>query len=217
MARVAIVDDHQLLADMLLVSLQRDGIAAQVVAPDGTEPLFDRIRALGPRLVLLDLDLGPAGDGVDLVAPLVAEGMTVLLMTGVTDRIRIARALEAGAIGYQPKADGFTALAATARTALTATGPLDPSGRAELLAELAHDRSESTRRFAPFEELTERECAVLRALAQGADVREIAHRWVVSDATVRSHVRGVLTKLGARSQLAAVVAATRSGWLREQN
>ena len=51
------------------------------------------------------------------------------------------------------------------------------------------------------------------SLARGRSVREIADEWVVSEATVRTHVRSVLAKLEVRSQLAAVAMAIRTGWL----
>ena len=65
----------------------------------------------------------------------------------------------------------------------------------------------------PFERLSSRETQVLQALADGRSVAEIARDWVVSEATVRTQVRAVLTKLGVTSQLAAVAAARRAGWL----
>ncbi len=74
-----------------------------------------------------------------------------------------------------------------------------------------HDRRSSV--LAPFHCLTAREGQVLRALAEGVGVAAIAADWFVSEATVRSQVRGVLTKLGVTSQLEAVAAAHRCGWL----
>ena len=61
--------------------------------------------------------------------------------------------------------------------------------------------------------LTEREAQVLRCLAGGRSVATIAAASYVAEATVRTHVRGVLTKLGVGSQLAAVALAHHSGWL----
>jgi DNA-binding NarL/FixJ family response regulator len=68
--------------------------------------------------------------------------------------------------------------------------------------------------LAPFRTLTEREREALLAMGHGQSVSEIAAAWVVSEATVRTHVRGVLGKLDVRSQLAAVGMALRCGWLR---
>jgi two-component system, NarL family, nitrate/nitrite response regulator NarL len=63
----------------------------------------------------------------------------------------------------------------------------------------------------PDEELTERELAVLRLLADGASTRQIVEEFGISPNTVRSHVRGILTKLGAHSKLEAVTIALKRG------
>ena len=65
----------------------------------------------------------------------------------------------------------------------------------------------------PFARLTDRERDTLQALARGRTVHEIANSWVLSEATVRTHVRSVLAKLNVPSQLAAVSLALRSGWI----
>jgi DNA-binding NarL/FixJ family response regulator len=213
---VAVVDDHLLIAETLHAALYGRGISAAVVVPDQRDELLAQLVERRPRLVLLDLDLGRFGSSVGLIAPLTAAGISVLVMTGITDRLRIAEALEHGAIGYQPKADGFDALLDRTVLALESRRVLDPEGRAVLLSELVAARSRQRRVMERFERLTEREDETLRALCAGRSVRDIADDWVVSEATVRTHVRGILTKLGEPSQLAAVVAASTSGWSTSQ-
>ncbi len=213
---VVVVDDHLLIAETLQAALTARGVPAAVVAPDRPSALLATLVDSRPRLVLLDLDLGSFGSSIGIIEPLVGHGIAVLLMTGVSDRVRIAEALERGAIGYQRKGDGFQALLERACAALDAdpaVRALDPAEHARLLAELAAHRTAQRRAFRPFEALTEREAETLRALCRGESVRDIAADWVVSEATVRSHVRGILTKLNVASQLAAVIAATSSGWL----
>jgi DNA-binding NarL/FixJ family response regulator len=85
--------------------------------------------------------------------------------------------------------------------------------RQRILDEGRARRSVRTRSLAPFETLSAREGQVLRALAEGQSVAVIAQAWFVSEATVRSQVRAVLTKLGCASQLEAVAAAHRCGWI----
>ena len=150
-----------------------------------------------------------------MIGELVAAGVRVLVVTGCADRMRIAAALEEGAIGYQSKAPGFGPLLARVHAALAATAALDPAHRLELLDELRRSRVVRHAAMAPFERLTEREADTLRALARGQTVAAIAAEWFVSEATMRSHVRNVLGKLGVSSQLAAVTAAVHSGWLLE--
>lgn len=213
MATVVIVEDHALVADTLAAVLRRRGVDATTVCCEDTEPLLDRIAEIAPRLVLLDLDLGAGRDGTALVRPLARLGIRTLVVTGTDDRLRIAAAVELGAVGYQPKAAGFDALLAATCAALDGRPVLDEPERSDLLCELYRARSARTRAFEPFERLTEREREVLEALAEGRSVRDIADDWVVSDTTIRAHVRGVLAKLGTSSQLAAVASAWRSGWL----
>jgi DNA-binding NarL/FixJ family response regulator len=209
---VVIVEDHTLLAETLQTALRRRAIEAVIVPCDAPD-LPARILAAAPDLVLLDLDLGTERDGNDVLVPLVAAGVRVLVVTGTADPMRIAVALERGAVGYERKESGFEALLGRACAALDGRPVIDQSERWRMLRELARTRAERERAFEPFERLTERERDVLEALAEGRSVRDMADQWVVSDATVRSHVHGLLSKLGESSQLGAVVAALRSGWL----
>ncbi len=226
--RVAIVEDHALVAETLRLALQQVGVSVRIVEPGPIDPtagsgggpadagstggLLRALLADPPDLVLLDLDLGAHGDSTALIAPLVQAGVRVLVVTGSDDRLRIAEALQAGAIGYRSKAAGFDALLEATRAALVTERPLDPALRVELLEELLRHRDHRRRDLAPFEALTAREAETLRALCAGLSVGDIARARVVSEATVRSQVKAVLDKLGVHSQLAAVAAAARAGW-----
>jgi DNA-binding NarL/FixJ family response regulator len=211
---IAVVEDHQLLAETLAAALHSRDIDTVLCPPTEPGSVLAALREHRPDLVLLDLDLGAFGSSVELIAPLSADGTRVLLVTGSTDRLAIATALEQGAIGWQSKADGFGALVDTAKLALGCTSVLDPAGREQLLAELAVERAARAEIDAAYEQLTVRERHTLEALGDGRSVGEIAAGWVVSEATVRSHVRGLLVKLGVASQLAAVSTARRNSWLR---
>jgi DNA-binding NarL/FixJ family response regulator len=212
---VAIVEDHLLLAETLRAALERTGLRAHVLTPEQPLLLEQRLLVLRPDLALIDLDLGEFGESTPLIRALVDGGLRVLVVTGSTDRLHIAAALEQGAIGYQQKAAGFDALLRRTLLALGASGPLDPDDRAALLAEFRRHRADRDRAWEPFAALTQRERDTLRALAAGRTVAEIARQWVVSEATVRTHVRALLSKLGVPSQLSAVALALRSGWLRD--
>ena len=119
-----------------------------------------------------------------------------------------------GATSYQALLDArsyeelLTAIEAVDAQALAGA----PAARAELSREVARRRAQAQARLAPFEALTPREREVLAALAVGRSADEIAEEQVVSVATVRSHIRGVLDKLGVNSQVAAVALAWQRGW-----
>ena len=89
---------------------------------------------------------------------------------------------------------------------------LGAAAREALLDDLRVRRESLTRALTPFERLTPRERRVLGGLAEGLSADEIATSHYVSLTTVRSQIRGVLCKLGVRSQLAAVAHANRAGW-----
>jgi len=211
--RVLIVDDQRLLADALCLALRREGLEPDLAPVTSRDALISRVHEDPPALVLLDLDLGGAlGDGTDLVAPCVAAGPRVLVLTGVTDELWIAAALEQGACAAVDKAVPFDELLQTVLSAARHEPLMTPHERLRLLDRLRSHRAERRRELAPFESLTPREQQVLRALAAGMTVPRIAETWVVSQATVRSQVHAVLSKLAVRSQLEAVAAANRVGW-----
>lgn len=209
---VAIVDDHRLLADVLALALQDRGI--RVTLPDLGRPdeLAGVVLEARPDLVLLDLDLGDAGDGSTLVRPLVEGGLRVLMVTAALDVEQVANALVHGAMGMVRKNGPFQDLVRSVVEAAEGREVMAPRDRLRLLDDARHRREGRADALAPFTRLTVREAEVLRELMQSRTVAEIARGSVVSEATVRSQVQAILTKLGVRSQLEAVVAAQRSGW-----
>lgn len=211
--RVVIVDDHRLLADSLSFALEDHGIRAIVPTLDASDVLLPEIVEQAPDLVLLDLDLGgDLGDGSVLVRPLVEAGLRVLIVTATSDVEQMARAVELGAVGVLAKNGPFPELLDSVVTAARGGEVMAPVVRLHLLDEARRRRDQRAASLAPFGRLTERESEVLRELARGRAVAEIARRSFVSEATVRSQVRSILTKLGVRSQLEAVVAVQQANW-----
>lgn len=210
---VALVDDHALVVHALSAALTERGIRCIPIVPGPISVLLTEITAIEPAVALLDLDLGPHGSSIPLIAPLVAAGVRVLILTGHNEPLQLARALEAGALRIIMKGAGFTELVETVSQVTAAREPESDPAAAELLAMLAaHERRESEQQSG-WESLTLRERETLAALAQSRTVREIAKSWTVAETTVRSHVRSILQKLGVQSQLQAVVTAVHHGWV----
>jgi DNA-binding NarL/FixJ family response regulator len=216
--RVAVVEDHTLLGESLRLALTARGLNATrlpleqlrsleavrlTLIPDGAAPVFD--------VVLLDLDLADLGRGDDLVGPLTQAGLRVLVVTGDASPERWVGCLDRGAVAVLPKStplDQLVVAVGAAAEGHEVVPPADVDRLRQQAREAARDRQE---RLAPFAVLSPRETEVLRALAQGRHVAEIATEAVVSEATVRAQVRAVLTKLGVGSQLAAVAMANAAG------
>jgi DNA-binding NarL/FixJ family response regulator len=212
--RVLLVDDHALLADSLAVALRGEGLTADIADLSSRDRLLSAVFEDPPALVLLDLELGgELGDGNTLVRPCVQAGSRVLVVSGTTQRQRLGTALEQGAVGYVAKSAPFEDLLASTVAAARGEPVMSPEERRQSLHELWQWRERQSAAREPFERLTTRERQVLLELSNGNSVGTIAAQWVVSEATVRTQVRGVLTKLGATSQLEAVAMALRGGWL----
>ena len=216
--QVLLIDDHRLLAHAITIALRLESVQATLAELSDPDSIIACVRADPPDLVLLDLRLGEGPsdgfiDGAALVRPLTDAGTRVLVLTGTTDRCWLASAVEAGAVGVLSKADSLDDVVAAILKAARGEDVMSAQDRCAMLAELHEARQQRERAQEPFRRLTSRERQVLRALGRGKTVAGIAQEWVVSEATVRTQVRGVLTKLGVRSQLEAVASALQSGWL----
>jgi two-component system, NarL family, nitrate/nitrite response regulator NarL len=210
--RILIIEDHELLASCLAAALTARGARVRTLDPSRVDAPLAHALERPVDLALLDLDLGPFGDGTALVGPLRRAGVVVVAMTGLTDPVRHARCVQAGAVGVVPKSGAFDDLVAAVDKVRATGSLLDDHQRQELLAVLRSSERAAHERLEPYGQLTPREAEVLRALMDGSSVEMAARRAGVSVATVRSQVRAVLTKLGVRSQTAAVARAYRDGW-----
>ena len=211
-ARLAIIEDHGLLAQSLAFALANLGIEVTVVDDLRREAVLDALRGSGLDVVLLDHDLGDAGLGLHLVGAINELGLRVVMLTGETNRIALAECVEAGAVGIISKCEPFERLIERVSDVIEGRGILSAGVRDNLLADLRAHRSREGERLAPFARLTVRESEVLQELIAGKNAETIARESYVSVATVRSHIKALLAKLGVNSQLAAVAVAQRAAW-----
>lgn len=211
-ARLLLVDDHQLLVETLQMSLGAVGFDVAVSPCSTFDEVLDEAAAVKPTLVVLDLDLQGAGYGYDLIDPLRALGAEVLILTGTTDRMELARCLEAGALGIASKANGFASVLDQVRRAADGETVTSITERTQLLSDLMAHRRAAEKRMAPFETLSARERDVLRQIVDGQQAAAIAKASYVSLATVRTQIRSILLKLDVTSQVAAVALARQNGW-----
>lgn len=213
--RVAIVEDHALFAESLELALNLEGYAVQrVVLPEEGTPsaTLSAVLSERPQIVLLDLDLGRVGDGVRLIAPLAKAGIQVVVLTASSDRARWGEALRNGARRVLSKSQPLNDILSTVRRIHQGFPVMDHQEREELISywrEQGLERVALQRRLAL---LTPREETVLGELMHGRSVRDIATESVVSEATVRTQVKAILSKLEVSSQIAAVGLANSTGW-----
>lgn len=206
--RVLIVEDHQVVAEGL-AALLNEHKELRVVAIAGgvgeVEHLADVERI---DVVLCDYWL-PDGTGPEAVAAVrmhQPDVAIVFLSADNGDEVILA-ALEAGAAGYLVKSAGGADVADAVRRAIDGEILVPARQLAKLLArrrERSHSSAEHARRL---DSLTPRERQILSLMTSGMDNRDIARELSISYTTVRSHVRHLLSKMGARSKLEAVVRA----------
>ncbi|MGY1663362.1 LuxR C-terminal-related transcriptional regulator [Geodermatophilus sp. SYSU D00705] len=215
---VLLVDDHSLFAQSIEIGLRAAGHSAVRVPPRSADEIERACAASAPATVLLDLRLGNGEDdvpidGLDLVGPLSSAGCRVVVVTGETGDHTWGTAVERGAVTVLPKDTDLADLLEVVAAVREGRPVLSEGRRQDLLAAARRGRAEESARLAPFRQLSAREAEVLRCLASGMPAATIAATAHVSEATVRTQIRAVLTKLEVTSQLQAVALARRSGWL----
>lgn len=215
LTRVAIVEDHLLFAESLDVALTLEGHEVhRVPLTDGltSAGLLSALLRTQARVVLLDLDLGEVGSGVRLIQPLVTAGMAVVVVTGDSDRARWGECLVHGARTVLDKSSSLNTILASIRRVGEGRALLTREERDELILRFHTERRSDQETRVRLEALTRREQEVLGHLMLGHAVRDIAREFVVSEATVRTQVKSILSKLEVSSQLAAVGAAHAVSW-----
>lgn len=210
--RVLIVDDERMVRTALRAILGAEpDIEVVGEAANGGEAV-SATRELRPDLVLMDVRM-PEVDGIRATERiLAARGGTpprVVVLTTFENDSYVYDALRAGAHGFLLKRATADELVAAVRALAHGDSLLFPSAVRALAAHHARDR----RAAALCERLTEREAEVLGLMAEGLTNAEIAARVSVAPATAKTHVAAVLTKLGARDRVQAVIMAYEHGFV----
>ena len=209
MIRVLLVDDQQLVREGLRRILHEDeGFEIIAECSDGDE-VEAAVSANRPDLIVMDVRMKRL-DGVETTRRLRArsDAPPVLVLTTFDDDEVLAGALRAGASGFQLKDARGEDMVRAARAVASGEGWLDPSVTARVLTVFKAASAPLTDgEGSAFATLTAREVDVLRAIGQGATNQEIAESLFVSEATVKSHIGHIFTKLGLRDRAAAIVFA----------
>jgi DNA-binding NarL/FixJ family response regulator len=210
---VLLADDDELTRTGLRLIVESDAdLTVLGEAGDGQEAVH-LARALRPDVVVMDIRM-PAVDGLEATRRIVeaaGEGPRVLILTTFELDEYVFGALRAGASGFLLKRSSPEVLIEGIKVVAAGDGLLAPSVTRRLIQEFARQPGAATAPAAPLGALTQREREVLALIGGGLSNGEIAARLYISQATVKTHVKRVLMKLGLRDRIQAVVLAYEAG------
>ncbi|KAB2340640.1 response regulator transcription factor [Actinomadura rudentiformis] len=211
--RVAIVDDQALVRGGFAMILQiHDDIEVVAEAGTGTEAI-EVARRHRPDVILMDIRM-PGMDGLEATERILAESdrtVRVLILTTFDPDEYVYRAMHAGASGFVLKDIPPDQLATAVRTVADGGALLAPSITRRLIGRFAQRLTVNTTVAGRLERLTDREREVMAAVGRGSSNSEIAKELFIGPATVKTHVSGILTKLGLRDRAQIVIFAYESG------
>jgi DNA-binding NarL/FixJ family response regulator len=207
--RAVVADDDALARRMVKDVLQRAGITVVAEAHDGNEAIA-LARYHRPDIVLLDVIM-PHLDGIAATRRIIAESpdQLVILLTHSDDDELGILGLRAGAVGYLSKEVDLEGLPRALEGALAGEAAIS-RGMAKRVIEHLREFPEGGRGMRPVQStLTSREWQVLDLLCEQRSTEQIAETLVLSQETVRTHVKSILRKLEVRSRGEAVAVANR--------
>jgi DNA-binding NarL/FixJ family response regulator len=213
--RILLVDDQPLLRMGFRLILEGEHDLKIVgEASDGAEAIR-RVRELEPDVVLMDVRM-PVLDGIEATRAVTKSGADtriIILTTFDLDEYAFA-GLQAGASAFLLKDVAPSELIQAVRVVASGDAVVAPRVTQRLLETYVRGAARpaaSTKRDPLLADLTPRETEMLGAMAEGLSNAEIAHRYFLSEATVKTHVRRILTKLHLRDRVQAVVYAYETG------
>jgi DNA-binding NarL/FixJ family response regulator len=202
---VVIADDHEVVRRGLGLMIETEANMRLLgVAASGSEALAV-VAATRPQVLLLDIQM-PDIDGITAAAQLRAAypQLVILMLTSYTDDARIYAAMRAGASGYLLKEMSGDALLGAIRAAARGEPQLHPRVARRLMERVMPPDD-------PLARLSAREQEVLRLIARGLSNKEIAAATALTEQTVKSYVREILSKLGVADRTQAALLAVRYG------
>ncbi len=207
--RVLVVDDQELFRRGLTMLLSsEEGIEVVGEAGDGIEGTT-LAESVAPDVVLLDVRM-PRRSGIEACLAIKASvpSAKIIMLTVSDEEADLYEAVKSGAAGYLLKDSSIEEVAQAVRVVSEGQSLISPSMAVKLIDEFKQ-MSRPEKGQVPGMRLTDRELEVLRLVATGMNNREIAKQLVISENTVKNHVRNILEKLQLHSRMEAVMYAVK--------
>lgn len=198
--RVLTVDDHPLLREGIAALVNAESDMKLVAEASNGMDAVEKFRLLRPDVTLMDIQM-PGLNGVEAISRIQDEfpGARIIVLTTYSGDAQVTAALRSGARAYILKGHVHRELLETIRAVHAGQKRIPPEVAAELAQHVADD------------DLTPREIEVLRLIAAGNANKQIADQLSIGEATVKSHVTNILSKLGANDRAHAVTIGLKRG------
>ena len=200
MIRILSVDDHPLLRKGIAALLNAEPDMKLVAEASNGEEAIQKFRVHRPDVTLMDLQM-PGLNGIEAINRILSEfpDARIIVLTTYHGDAQVLRALRAGARGYILKGHVHRELLETIHVVMGGRKRIPP----DIAAELAEHATDDA--------LSAREIDVLRLIAGGNSNKQIADRLCIGEATVKSHVASILSKLSASDRSHAVTIGLKRG------
>ena len=204
--RILTVDDHPVLRKGLAALVNAEPDLKLVAEASNGKEAMEAFRSQQPDITLMDIQM-PGLDGIEAITAIRAEfpEARIIVLTTYTGDAQVMRALKAGARAYVLKGHVLDELLDTIRAVHAGKKRIPPDVATELADHATDDA------------LTDREIEVLSLIAAGNANKQIADELSISEATVKSRVTNILSKLGANDRAHAVTIALKRGIIRLDN
>lgn len=209
--KVLVIDDHTIVRDGICALLGLAGDIEVVGEASNGKEAIEMVRKLAPDVVLMDIAM-PIMGGLEATHRIHKEfpNVKVLALTQYDDREYVFPVIEAGAYGFISKSAASSELTTGIRSVYRGDSFLSPSV-AKFLVEVYRQGSNLKKSFDPYDELTSREREILKLLAEGHTIQEIANMLSISPKTAEGHKTSLMAKLDIHNRAELVKYALRKG------
>ena len=209
--RVMIVDDHTLVRDGICALLELAGDLELVGEASNGREALEAVEKLRPDVVLMDISM-PIMDGLEAMRRIYKEfpDSKIIALTQYDDKDYIFPAVEAGACGFISKTAASAELVSGIRAVFSGDSFLSPSVAKVFIDDYQH-LALMKEKDDPYKQLTNREREVLKLIADGFTVQQIADMLTIAPKTVEGHKTGLMSKLGIHNRIDLVKYALRRG------
>lgn len=212
--KILLVDDHTLVREGFGKMLELEPDMDVVGQASNSDEAFAFVKKLNPDIVLMDIRL-PGVTGIEATRRIKEEfpKVEIIILSMYNEDEYIFEAIKAGAGGYVLKDISKDDLVRAIRVVHSGESLIQPSLAKKVLKEFAHLAKETSQPGAktPLRELSDRELEVLRFVANGNSNKQIADSLLISETTVKAHLRSIFRKLEVSDRAQAVAYAMRKG------